>query len=165
MHSLHTQTGVGIHCTPKRASTFIASIRRASASWHAPGGIYIMIYLQGGICIHCISKGASAFIAYPNGHWHSLHTEMGIHIHCIPTRGICIMVCTMRTFASCHTHKRDIRTTAYLHEHLHHDIPSRRHLHHDMPIRRICTTRHIASPSLQGDICITVKYVHWHHHR
>ena len=105
LHSLHTQTGVGIHCIPKRASTFIASIRRASASWHALGGIYIMIYLQGGICIHCISKGASAFIAYPNGHWHSLHTEAGIHIHYIPTRNIYIMT--------------------YIHEHLHHVIPTK----------------------------------------
>ena len=71
----------------------------------------------------------------------------------------------------------------YIHEHLHHGIPTRGHLRHDIhtwtftswhtcmsicimtcPLESICTTRHFASSSLQGDICITGKYVRWRHH-
>ena len=47
----YPQGDIGIHSIPKRTSTFIASIRRTFASWHAPVNIYIMTYPQGGIYV------------------------------------------------------------------------------------------------------------------
>ena len=133
MHSLHTQTGIRIHCIPTRVHSHHGMHHK---------DIRITVYPQGGICI----------IAYLQGYIH-------------------IMACTIKTFASRHTHKGTLaswhiakRTFASWHtlkqtytlwhasrghlhhcipkrafasKHLHHDIPTSEHLHHDIPIRRL----------------------------
>ena len=126
---------------------------------------------------HCIS---------PKGHSHHSMHQGDIRIIAYLQGYICIMTShhgiPTWTFASWHTHKgaftswhtyMNIYIMTYLHEQLHHDIPTwtfaswhpyKKHLHHDMPIRRHLHHKIFASPSRQGDTCITVKYVRWHYH-
>ena len=75
---------------------------------------------------------------------HGIPTKEHLH-HCIPKRGHSHHKHTpKRTFASWHAPRR----------HLHHDIPTRSICIMTCPLEGICTTRHFASTSLQGDICI-----------
>ena len=106
---------IRIHCIPKRAFTFIASLKGHSHHSMHQWDIRIMAHHQRDIRITAYSKGSIYIMAYPHKHLH----------HDVPTRSICIMIC---------------------------------------PLEGICTIRHFASPSLKGDICITGKYVRWHHH-
>ena len=90
-------------------------------------------------------KGAFTFIVYLQEYiCITPYLQRYIRIMSYPQRGH-LHHGTRGTFASWHPYKK----------HLHRDIPVRRHLHHKI----------FAFPSLQEDICITIKYVHWHHHR
>ena len=132
----------------------------------------------------CLHQSIPCHDIPTRGHLHSLHTYKRTFM---PWHTL------KRTFASWHTLKETFAFIAYpsrhlhsLHtrrKHLHHGILSRRHLHSlhsqgifaswhtymdicimSCPLKGICTTRHFASTSLQDDICITIKYVRWHHH-
>ena len=112
----------------------------------------------------CIKTFASRHTSWGHSH-HDIPTRGHLH-HCIPTRYICIIACTIRTFASQHTHKGTLalwhifkRTFAswHIHKgHLHHCMPIKGHLHHDTSTRSIC----IRTYPLEGT-CIA-RHLHLH---
>ena len=134
--------------THRRAFTSLHTHKGEFASWHTHKGAFTSWHThKGAFTSWHTHKWTFTSWHAPKGHLHhdiptwtftSWHTYMNICIMAYPPGGIYIM--------------------AYLHEHLHHGIPTRAHLHHDIPTRSICimtcplegicTTRHFASPSL-----------------
>ena len=135
LHSLHTykRTFTSWH-TPKQTFASWCTPKRTFASWHAPWE-------------HSHHHIMASWHA-PNEHLHhdiptwtctSWHTYMNICIMTYPQVDIRIIACTIRTFAF----------IAYLHEHLHYDIPTSGHSHHSMHHKDIRVVAYS-----QWDICI-----------
>ena len=113
----YSQGDICIHCIPKRAFAFIASLQGAFASWHAPmGHSHHGIPISGHSHSQHTHKGHSHHSILLKRHLHSLHTcrkhlHHGMHqwdtrIMAYSQAGICIMACTNGTFASWHTPKQ-----------------------------------------------------------
>ena len=140
----YSQGDICIHCIPKRALAFIASLQGAFASWHTPKRTLASWHTPKKTLVSWHTTKETFASWHTNeetfASWHThkgaftlWHTYMNICIMTYPQVDIRIMACTKGTFASWHPYKK----------HLHHDMPIRRHLHHKTFCISVSVRRHL----------------------